>query len=203
MPDSTPYVVMVTTRRALKMAIEYEASLLGDMVGLSKTAIARCAANSWYEANKEKNGQGKPSYLPHCLPCKDAGQRDYSYGIFVSVASRSEYLESQKEGNDEQTKNQPDTLHTLHNINRRGYIMTLTSESALRKDKRNAAGNLNGTLQHRHFAVIAGIIASMPDHAATLRTAKRSVALQFAGKLADTNQHFDRRRFLKACGVED
>lgn len=80
--------------------------------------------------------------------------------------------------------------------------MTLTTESALRKDKRNAAGDPNGSLQHRHFAVIAGIIASMPDHAATLRTAKRSVALQFADKLANTNPRFDRKRFLKACGVE-
>lgn len=92
MPDSTPYVIMVTTRRALKMAIEYEASMLGDMVGLSKKNIATCAANAWYEANK-----AKPSYLPHCLPCKDEGQKEYSYGIFVAVASRADYLESQKE----------------------------------------------------------------------------------------------------------
>lgn len=81
--------------------------------------------------------------------------------------------------------------------------MSLTTESALRKDKRNAAGNLDGTLQHRHFAVIAGIIASMPSHAATLRTAKRSIALQFADKLAGTNPRFDRRRFFLACGEED
>lgn len=81
--------------------------------------------------------------------------------------------------------------------------MALTTESALRKDKRNAAGDMNGSLQHRHFAVIAGIIASMPDHAATLRAAKRSVAMQFADKLAGTNPRFDRTRFLKACGMED
>jgi hypothetical protein len=92
MPDSTPYVVMVETRRALKMAIEYEASLLGDMVGLSKAAIARCAANAWCEAQKPN-----PSHLDTCLPCKDTGQKEYSYGIFVSVASRVDYLESQKE----------------------------------------------------------------------------------------------------------
>lgn len=92
MPDSTPYVVMVKTRRELKMAIEYEASLLGDMVGLSKKNIASFAAACWYEAQKEK-----PAYLPHCLPCRDSHQREYSYGIFASVATRREYLESQKE----------------------------------------------------------------------------------------------------------
>ena len=79
--------------------------------------------------------------------------------------------------------------------------MALTTEAALRKDKTNAAAPFDGTLQHRHFAVIAGIIASMPNHAPTLRTAKRSVALQFADKLADTNPRFDRARFLAACGV--
>ena len=80
--------------------------------------------------------------------------------------------------------------------------MPLTIESAARKDRRNATGDLDGTLQHRHFAVIAGIIADMPSHAATLRSAKRSVALAFADKLANTNSRFDRQRFLRACGVE-
>lgn len=79
--------------------------------------------------------------------------------------------------------------------------MALTTESALRKDKRHASRDLNGTLQHRHFAVIAGIIAEMPTHAATLRTAKTSVAHRFAEKLAQTNPRFDRARFLAACGV--
>lgn len=79
--------------------------------------------------------------------------------------------------------------------------MALTIESALRKDKTNKHGNLDG-MQHRHFAVIAGIIADMSSHAPSLRTAKRSVALTFADKLASTNQRFDRRRFLLACGEE-
>jgi len=77
--------------------------------------------------------------------------------------------------------------------------MALTQESALRKDKTNRHGNMDG-MQHRHFAVIAGIIADMPTHAPSLRTAKRSVALTFADKLAHTNQRFDRERFLRACG---
>jgi hypothetical protein len=78
--------------------------------------------------------------------------------------------------------------------------MALTIESALRKDKTSAKADLSATLQHRHFAVIAGIIAGMPDHAATVRTAKRSVALQFADKLCATNERFDRERFLRVCG---
>lgn len=79
--------------------------------------------------------------------------------------------------------------------------MPLTTESAARKDRTNAKGPLDG-MQHRHFAVIAGIIADMPTHAPSLRTAKRSVALTFADKLAPTNQRFDRARFLRACGEE-
>jgi len=43
----------------------------------------------------------------------------------------------------------------------------------------------------------------MPDHAATLRAAKRSVALMFADKLASSNNRFDRRRFLLACNESE
>ena len=76
--------------------------------------------------------------------------------------------------------------------------MALTIQSALRKDRRNAAGDMDG-MQHRHFAVIAGIIAAMPAHAESLRTAKRSTSLLFADKLSGSNCRFDRRRFLLAC----
>lgn len=92
MPDSTPYVVMARTRRELKMAIEYEASMLGDMVGLSKRAIASFAAVCWREAHEKT-----PAYLPHCLPCREERQSSYSYGIFASVATRAEYVECQKD----------------------------------------------------------------------------------------------------------
>lgn len=73
----------------------------------------------------------------------------------------------------------------------------LTTESALRKDRTTAA---NATLEHRHFAFIAATIKAMPDHAPSLRTQKRSVALAFADACAGTNPRFDRRRFLAACG---
>lgn len=74
----------------------------------------------------------------------------------------------------------------------------LTQESALRKDHTN----IKSSLEHRHFAFIAGVIAAMPAHAATLRAQKRSVALAFADACADSNPRFDRGRFLRACGEE-
>lgn len=94
MPDSEPYVVMAHTRRELKDAIASEADMVssGDTIGLSKRAIAAFAAECWREAHKER-----PAYLPYCLPCKERGQDSYSYGIFCSVATRKEYLESQAE----------------------------------------------------------------------------------------------------------
>lgn len=78
--------------------------------------------------------------------------------------------------------------------------MALTAQSAARKDKRSAKYATMDAMQHRHFAVIAGIIADMPTFAPSLRTAKRSIALAFADKLAPTNARFDRQRFLAACG---
>ena len=80
--------------------------------------------------------------------------------------------------------------------------MALTIESALRKDKRTGKYRQLDSMQHRHYAVIAAIIAAMPDHAATLRAAKRSTALLFADKLA-ANPNFNRARFMLACGEED
>jgi hypothetical protein len=90
MPDGEPYIVMVKTRRELKDAIVAEAEGLGEMVGLGKRKIASFAAECWREA-KKKN----PAYLPYCLPCHDRSISiaTYSYGIFCSVASRSDYLE--------------------------------------------------------------------------------------------------------------
>lgn len=72
-------------------------------------------------------------------------------------------------------------------------------DSAARKDRTTGA---SATLEHRHFAFIAATIARMPDHAASLRTQKRSCALAFAAACATTNPRFDRARFLKACGEE-
>lgn len=74
----------------------------------------------------------------------------------------------------------------------------LTQASALRKDR-----TTQSTLEHRHFAFIASVIAGMPAHAATLRAQKRSVALTFADACAGTNPRFDRARFLRACNEPD
>jgi hypothetical protein len=92
MPDGEPYVIIARTRRELKSAIESECDMIAtdSTFGLSKRAIAQFAAICWREAHK-----AKPAYLPYCLPCKERGQSSYSYGIFVSVADRREYLESQ------------------------------------------------------------------------------------------------------------
>ncbi len=97
MPDGEPFVVMCATRRELKSVIKGEADSLdsGETLGLSKKSIAAFAAVCWREAHK-----AKPAYLPYCLATKERGQSSYSYGIFVSVASRREYLDSQAQ-NDE------------------------------------------------------------------------------------------------------
>jgi hypothetical protein len=93
MPDGEPTVIMAKTRRALKAAITDECEGMGDMVGLSKAKIAAFAAECWREAHK-----ANPAYLPYCLPCHDRSVKTakYSYGIFVSVASRRDYLENQE-----------------------------------------------------------------------------------------------------------
>lgn len=83
--------------------------------------------------------------------------------------------------------------------------MSLTTESASRKDVRSAEkadGSWPGVLQHRHFAFIAATIKAMPDHAPSLRAQKRSVTLAFADACDGTNPRFDRARFLRACGEE-
>jgi hypothetical protein len=67
----------------------------------------------------------------------------------------------------------------------------LTKHSALAKDKRNAK---NPVMEHRHYAVIAGIITGLSEEY------RLEVALHFAAKLASTNPNFKRERFLTACG---
>ncbi len=65
--------------------------------------------------------------------------------------------------------------------------MTLTIESALRKDR--TAGKSG--MEHRHFATIATILRNMQADRMTCET--------WADELAPTNSNFDRRRFLRAC----
>lgn len=71
----------------------------------------------------------------------------------------------------------------------------LKPAAALRKDKTNAFAS---SMEHRHFATIAAIIAGMNDLANN-----GAVARRFASELAITNPKFDRERFLAACGYPE
>lgn len=73
--------------------------------------------------------------------------------------------------------------------------MTLSIEAALNKDQRSAKTRAASALQHRHYAVIAGIIADLPS------AMRGDVASEFARALA-TNPNFNRARFLRACGED-
>lgn len=90
MPDSA-YVLHASTRRELKAAIEEAAE--GDRqagyIGLSKAAITSFAARVWRE---RKAG----NHLPHALPYRRPDQDQAPYGIFVSTATRREYLEDRQ-----------------------------------------------------------------------------------------------------------
>lgn len=70
--------------------------------------------------------------------------------------------------------------------------MALTTDAALRKDRTSA----NSTMEHRHFATIADIIARYPA-----KSQRDYIAKFFASELSFTNPKFDRARFLRACGV--
>jgi hypothetical protein len=63
----------------------------------------------------------------------------------------------------------------------------LKPEAALRKDRRADA-----QLEHRHFAMIARIIATMPAKD------RDNAAVHFAVHLRSTNPRFDYERFLRA-----
>ena len=93
MPDNSQ-VIKCATRRELKSALEYDADSIRDagMVGCNKKQIAWLAAIAWREAQKPN-----PAYLPYVAPYRDKHQDSYPYGIFVSVATRSDYLEQSDE----------------------------------------------------------------------------------------------------------
>ena len=74
----------------------------------------------------------------------------------------------------------------------------LKPDAAARKDKLGA--DYPATLQHRHFAVIAGILAELKARGADPEQ-HTTVCEHFADGLAETNPKFDRARFLKACGL--
>lgn len=97
MPDSSS-VIACKTRRELKDALAFDVESYHDagFIGGSKRAVAAFAALLWREAQKPN-----PAYLPYCLPFankpKGGKAPNYSHGIFLSVASRADYLEYVKE----------------------------------------------------------------------------------------------------------
>lgn len=58
-------------------------------------------------------------------------------------------------------------------------------------------------MSKKHFEFIAGVIAAMPDHAASLRAQKASCARAFAEALAKENPKFNPSLFLKACKLRE
>lgn len=70
----------------------------------------------------------------------------------------------------------------------------MTPQAQTRKDRRSAGGV--DTLQHRHLAAIAGIIAKIsPDM-------RPDIAKHFAVQIKAGNSRFDFDRFIRACEVE-
>lgn len=72
----------------------------------------------------------------------------------------------------------------------------LTPESAARKDRTTGQST---TMQHRHMAFIADVLAELTGFSDFDRFA---IADRFANALARSNPRFDRARFLAACGVQ-
>lgn len=91
MPDNS-FVIQVNSRRELKSAIAWEAHSYRDagFVGANKRAIATIAAAAWRDRKKTQ--------LPYALPLAPDHARDnYCHGVFVSSATRADYLEYVKE----------------------------------------------------------------------------------------------------------
>ena len=71
--------------------------------------------------------------------------------------------------------------------------MPLTPKAALNKDTTMPSGR--DVMQHRHFATVAAIIASLR----LAEPAMSHVIKHFADELGATNSKFDRARFMAAC----
>lgn len=74
--------------------------------------------------------------------------------------------------------------------------MPLSATAALSKDRTTSC-----RMEHRHFAKIAGIIATLPRDLDGHFCSRAETARHFAAELSCTNPRFDRDRFLRACGV--
>jgi hypothetical protein len=78
-------------------------------------------------------------------------------------------------------------------------LMPLKPAAALSKDKLGASHP--AALQHRHFAVIAGILANLDRDSLGLTQGQHlNICQDFASELSGTNPKFDERRFMVACG---
>lgn len=92
MPDSC-YVARVDSRRELKQHIESAVNSYANSDSIdseyrlrfNRRDIAAVAAAVWREAQKPR-----PAYLPHVVPMGPGLSRPH--GVFVSVATRGEYL---------------------------------------------------------------------------------------------------------------
>ncbi len=85
--------------------------------------------------------------------------------------------------------------------------MTLSQEAALHKDSHDSHKTSGlSALQHRHYAAIGGIIASLEIDVDTDELTNPTafitgaIARHFADHLS-ANPRFNRERFLRACGV--
>jgi hypothetical protein len=74
----------------------------------------------------------------------------------------------------------------------------LQGKTALDKDRRTAKFRGAEVLQHRHYAFIASVIASMPTSTAEYRARKDFTMWTFVSAM-EANPRFDRNRFVAAC----
>lgn len=91
MPDSAT-VARVDSRRELKSLILETAEYAAAGGFYNKREAASVAAAAWREARKKS-----PAYLPFCVPMGMQRNGGRPYGVFVSVASRAEWEESESE----------------------------------------------------------------------------------------------------------
>ena len=71
--------------------------------------------------------------------------------------------------------------------------MPLSTQAAMQKDKASAGFC---KMEHRHFALIAGVIANMTD-----ANSRYETAYLFGLSLRKTNPSFDHDRFMRACNA--
>ena len=89
--DGEGYILKANTRRELKEAIAYEANNYkdGGYIGANKKSIAWLAATAW------RNRKG--FNLPYALPLAPShNKKNYCFGVFVSTASKDDFLEQEK-----------------------------------------------------------------------------------------------------------